>query len=556
VDTLDPILLSVLKGRLEEICDEMDATLFRIAFSPVIADARDASHGIYDGRTGDMLVQGKMAHPVFVGSMSFSVKAVIERFGATFAEGDMYILNDPYLGGTHLNDVKLVRPLFVDGELVCCIASAGHWIDVGGAIPGNLNPIATDSFQEGSLIPPVRIVERGVMRDDIVDFVIAQSRVPVGARGDMTGQINALDLGARRLGELVADYGLATLRATFEELPRRASQMTRSLIAELPDGVYSFEDHVDNDGITDAPLTIALDVTIRDDRMTLDYSRSSPACPGPMNISLPATVTGTYIAIKHVFPEVPANGGCLGAIDIVVPEGSFLHAKSPRPVSGVNETMMRVIDTVFGALAQACPQRVTGAPFGTVNTLTMGGRRSDGRPFVFLTFFGGGHGGSAYGDGLNNGSASHGSATIPPAETLEATFPVLFTHWGLRVDSAGTGQHRGGLGTVHELELLADEALLTVFGDRARFGPPGIAGGGPGAANVVRYGDPDAMTVVPLGAKLAAAPFRKGQRVRFETPGGGGFGDPAARDPALVARDVRLGYLSAGAAERDYGAKR
>lgn len=540
----DPILLSVLKGRLEEICDEMDATLFRVAFSPVIADARDASHGIYDPATGDMLVQGKMAHPVFVGSMSFSVKAVIERFGATFAEGDMFILNDPYLGGTHLNDMKLVRPLFVDGELVCCLASAGHWLDVGGAIPGNLNPTATDSFQEGSLIPPVRIVERGQMRDDIVDLVIAQSRLPVAARGDLTGQINALDLGARRLAALVADYGLPTLREAFAELTRRAFVMTRSLIAELPDGRYAFDDRVDNDGITDVPLTIGLDVTIAGETLTLDFSRSSPACPGPMNISLPATVTATYIAIKHIFPEVPANGGCLDAIEIVVPEGSFLHARSPRPVSGVNETMMRVIDTVFGALAPACPDRVTGAPFGTVNTCTMAGLRANGRPFVFLTFFGGGHGGCATGDGLNNGNASHGSATIPPAEILEATFPVMFTHWGLRVDSAGAGRFRGGLGTVHELELLADAATLTVFGDRARFGPPGVAGGEPGARNVVTYGDPEAMAVVPLGAKLASAPIRKGQRVRFETPGGGGFGPPAEREPERVARDIRLGFVS------------
>ena len=394
---LDPILLSVLKGRFEEICDEMDATLFRIAFSPVIADARDASHGIYEARTGDMLVQGKMAHPVFVGSMAFSVKAVIERFGPAFADGDMFLLNDPYLGGTHLNDVKVVRPLFVDGELFCWLASAGHWIDVGGAIPGNLNPRAVDSFQEGSLIPPVRIMDRGVLRDDVVDLVLAQSRLPMGARGDLGGQISALDLGARRLQALVADYGLPILREVLAELPRRAAMMTRSFIADLPDGTYSFEDHLDNDGLTDVPLTVALDLTVAGEKMSFDFSRSSPACAGPMNISLPATVTATYIAIKHVFPEIPANGGCLGAIDIVVPEGSFLHARSPRPVSGVNETMVRVMDAIFGALAQACPERVTGAPFGTINVITMGGKRTGGQPFVFLTFFGGGHGGSARG---------------------------------------------------------------------------------------------------------------------------------------------------------------
>ena len=331
-----------------------------------------------------------MAHLVFVGSMAFSVQAVINRFGTTFADGDMFVLNDPYAGGTHLNDVKVVRPLFVDGELICCLASAAHWIDVGGAIAGNLNPIATDSFQEGSLIPPVRIADGGVLRDDVIDFIMAQSRVPIGTRADLMGQITALDLGARRLVALTREYGVGMLREVLVELPQRAARMTRSLIADLPDGHYAFEDYMDNDGLTDVPLAIALDVTVAGETMTFDYSRSSSMCAGPMNISLPATVTATYIGFKHVFPELPSSSGVMEAVKIIVPEGSFLHARSPAPVSGVNDTMQRVIDTVFGALAKACPERVTGAPFGTVNTVTMDGRRPDGRPFVFLTFFGGG----------------------------------------------------------------------------------------------------------------------------------------------------------------------
>ncbi|MGE0748724.1 MAG: hydantoinase B/oxoprolinase family protein [Rhodospirillales bacterium] len=552
---IDPVTLSVLKGRLEEIANEMDATLFRAAFSPVIAEARDASNAIYDAANGDTLIQGKSALPIFIGSMSFAVKAVIEKFGTRpdLADGDLYVLNDPYLGGTHLNDIKLVRPVFHNGRIVCWLASAGHWTDVGGNIPGNFNPVATETFQEGVRIPPSKLAAKGVLNDDLVQIMLAMSRLPGHAYGDLNGQLNALDLGARRLAELIAEYGAEALAETFAELRARAARMTRSYIAELPDGTYSFDDRLDNDGITDAPLTVAVDMTIAGETMTLDFSRSSPACAGPMNISYPSTVAACYVAIKHIFPDVPANAGCLETIRFVIPEGSILHARAPRPVCGYTETVTRVIDAIFGAMGKAAPERVNGAPSGTINAMSISGSRPGGDRWVLFAFFGGGQGGCPVSDGLSNGNPAMGMATIAPAEILEAAYPVMFTQWALRPDSAGAGRFRGGLGTIHELELLADAATLSHFSERTRSAPFGAVGGLPATPNVVTCTQDGTPTHPAFGGKLTNARLKKGDRFRFETPGGGGYGPPAERPRAAIERDVRMGYVSRAAARRDYG---
>ncbi len=275
--TIDPVTLAVLRGRLEQIADEMDATLFRSAFNPIIAEAHDASHGLYHAETGETLIQGKSGLPVFVGAMAFAVKAVIDRVAQSepAKPGDVWIFNDPYEGGTHLSDFKLVRPFFYNGDLFCWLASVGHWHDVGGAVPGNYNPSATESFQEGMLIPPVKLYDGGEYREDIVKIVMANSRLPGSLYGDLNGQINALALGDKRLQLLLDDYGAETVSQALDELKSRAADLMRSYIADLPDGRYEAVDYLDNDGIVDAPLTIALAVTIAGDAMTIDFTGST-----------------------------------------------------------------------------------------------------------------------------------------------------------------------------------------------------------------------------------------------------------------------------------------
>lgn len=547
MSAIDPVTLAVLKGRLEQIADEMDATLFRSAFNPIIAEAHDASHGIYDARTGETLVQGKSGLPIFVGAMSFAVKAVIDKLaaeGAEIDEGDIYIFNDPYDGGTHLSDFKLVKPVFRDGKLYCYLASVGHWHDVGGNVPGNYNPSATESFQEGMLIPPVKLVDAGELKEDIIAILQANSRLPGSLYGDLNGQLNALKLGRQRLDDLLDEYGDGTVLSALDQLKQRAAALMRSNIAELPDGRYSATDYLDNDGITDEPLVIGLDIVVEGDRMTLDFSRSSPACAGPVNISRSTAIASCYVALKHVFQDVPANAGVLEPINFVIPEDSLLAVSAPKPVGGYTETILRLIDTVFVALSEAAPEMVNGCAYGTINALSIAGHRANGQRWVMFSFFGGGHGGHPEGDGLNHGNAPISTATIPPLEILEAAYPVMFTQWALRPDSGGDGTHRGGCGAVYEIELLEEEADAFLFGERGKYAPPGVVGGEPGARNKFEYETDDGFAEPPMVSKMVGIKLKRGQKVRLNTPGGGGYGPPTDRAAEDRDEDRRLGYVT------------
>lgn len=552
---IDPITLAVLAGRMEQIADEMDATLFRAAFNPIIAEAHDASHGIYHAETGDTLVQGKSGLPIFVGVMAFAVKAVIEKAArdGDLAEGDVYIFNDAHIGGTHLSDMRLVRPVFRDGALLCFLASVGHWHDVGGAVPGNYNPSATEVFQEAFVLPPVKLVRAGVLQTDIVDILMRNTRLPASAQGDLNGQLGALDLGVKRLDALLSDYGVETVQGALTALTDRAEALMRAEISALPDGRWEAVDYLDNDGIDPEPLAIKVALEVAGDRLSLDFTGSAGVVKGPVNIALPTTIATAYVAMKHIFPSLPANAGVMRPIEVTVPEGSILSAEFPAPTGGYTETILRMIDVIFSAAAQAIPDRVVANAYGTINALSIAGRRANGGRWVMFSFYGGGHGGSPESDGLNHGNAPISTATIPPAEILEAAYPVMFRQWALRPDSAGPGAHRGGLGATYEIELLEQEAEAFLFGERGRFAPKGVAGGDDGALNQFTYEQADGWHTPPLASKAVGMRLTKGQRVRLDTPGGGGYGAAATRPPEAVARDVRLGYLSPETATAQYG---
>ncbi len=548
--SLDPVTLAVLRGRLEQIADEMDATLYRSAFNPIIAEAHDACHGLYDAQTGDTLVQGKSGLPVFVGAMAFAVRAAAkaaEQRGG-MKEGDTWLFNDPYEGGTHANDFKLVRPFFRQGKLFCYLASAAHWHDVGGAVPGNYNPAATECWQEAVQIPPVRIVRAGMLDEDVLAILRANTRLPDSLWGDLNGQLAALDLGVTRLHSLLDEQGDDTVQSAMSELRQRALRLMRAHIGQLPDGTYSFEDVLDNDGVDDRPLSIALDMTIQGEQMTLDFSRTSPQCAGPVNISRATAVAACYVALKHVFPDVPANAGVLDAVNFVLPEGLVISAARPRPVGGYTETILRMIDVIFSATALADPQRAVAHAYGTINALSIAGHRTDaarkGQRWVMFSFFGGGHGGHADGDGLSHGNAPISTATIPPLEILEAAYPVRFTQWALRPDSGGDGEHRGGLGAIYEIELLEEQAEAFIFGERGKASPKGIAGGQEALPNVFEYQQDGQWQRPPMVSKMLGIRLKKGERVRLQTPGGGGYGDARQRSPAARAQDIQQGFVT------------
>ncbi|EAU45706.1 hydantoinase B/oxoprolinase family protein [Salipiger bermudensis] len=553
---IDPITLAVLSGRMEQIADEMDATLFRSAFNPIIAEAHDASHGIYHATTGDTLVQGKSGLPIFVGVMSFAVKAVIDKFGDSAEDGDIFIFNDAHLGGTHLNDMRVIRPYYHEGKLFCWLASVGHWHDLGGGAPGNYNPAAKDAFQEAFVLPPVRLASKGEINQDVIDILMRNTRLPQSAEGDLNGQLGALDLGVKRMGELLGEYGGGTVAAALSALSDRAETLMRAELATLPDGRWEAEDFLDNDGITDEALPIKVALEIKGERMVLDFAGTAPRCQGPVNIALPTAVATAYVAIKHIFPDVPANAGVMRPIDVRIPEGSLLAAEFPAPVGGYTETIMRMIDVIFSAAAQAAPERVVANAYGTINALAIAGRRSNGSPWVMFSFYGGGHGGSPESDGLNHGNAPISTATIPPMEILEAAYPVMFKQWALRPDSAGPGQHRGGLGAVYEIEVLEENgAEVFLFGERGRFAPKGVAGGGEAALNHFEFQTDEGWDTPPLASKMRGIQLVQGQSVRLETPGGGGYGVPEDRAPEKVAGDVAKGFLSEAEADRIYGTK-
>lgn len=556
---LDVITLSVIQAGLKQVCDEMDLSFSRAAFSPVIAEANDRSDGIYAADNGNLIAQGAGGLPVFVGTMQYSTSELIRLIGEEKVHapepGDIYIVNDPYLGGTHLMDVRFVRPYYRQNKLWCWLSNTGHWPDTGGAVPGGFSASATEVEQEGLRLPPVKLFKRGKLDQEIYSIICSNIRVADQRVGDVKAQAAALEVGADRLDELLKRYGDETVALAIKELHVRASNQMRQLISELPEGSWQSIAFVDSDGVVDEPLQISLKVTKVLDKLVFDFSGSSPPCRGPMNSVLATTLSSVYLAIRHIFPEVPICAGAFEPLEIIRPENTFLDARYPRPVSGcAAEVSQRIAEAVFAAMVQPLPDRVTAAPAGTSGNFALGGFDSDqGRDFVMYQLSGGGYGGSAEGDGLSNGCSTIGISKAPPVEIMEQTFPVLYHHYKLREGSAGPGFARGGFGLDYKLELRNGEARASFVMDHGRFGPQGALGGGDGAVNkvVILRGE---ESYVPLHlSKEQDISMAPGDMVWVRTPGGGGYGDPLKRPPLAVFEDVRLGRVSIEQALMFYG---
>ncbi len=556
---LDPVTLAVIQAGLQQVCDEMDLTFSRAAFSPVIAEADDRSDGIYSAQDGSLIAQGARGLPVFVGTMQFSTRHIVERIaaGVTAAPepGDIYIVNDPYLGGTHLMDVRFAMPFYRGDRLYCWLSNTGHWPDTGGAVPGGFSASAISAEQEGLRLPPVKLFKRGQMDTEIYQIICSNIRVSEQRIGDVKAQASALLVGAARLGQLMDRYGDDVVSAAIAEMRRLAARQMRANIGQIPDGVYSATAIVDSDGVVNEPLVIALCVTKSEQTLTFDFSGSSLPCAGPMNSVRATTLSSVYLAMRHIFPDVPISAGAFEPLVVTGIEGTFLDAHYPRPVSGcAAEVSQRIAEAVFAALVQALPDRVTASPAGTSGNFGLGGHDPEkGRDYVMYQISGGGYGGNADHDGLSNGCSTIGISKAPPVEIMEQNFPVLYRRYALHEGSGGAGQHRGGFGLDYEIELLRGTARASFVMDHGLTGPQGALGGQDGAVNRVEVIRGATVFVPPHQSKAQDIALQPGDRVRVRTPGGGGYGDPALRDPAQIAQDVRLGRYTADQAKRMFG---
>ncbi len=552
---IDPVTLAVVQAGLSQVCNEMDLAFVRSAFSPVISEALDRSDGIYHRDDGALIAQGDLGLPVFVGTMQFGTAEVIAR-ARDLKPGDLYIVNDPYLGGTHLMDVRFVKPFFYRGKIFAWLANTGHWPDTGGAVPGGFSANATEVEQEGLRLPPVKLFKGGKMDEEILSIVLSNIRIADQRIGDIKAQAAALTVGERRFTALLDRYGMDVVESCIAELRGRAEQQMRAKIATIPDGEYHGVAFVDSDGVVDEPLRIDMKIEKRDTDLYFDMSGSSPPCRGPMNSVIATTRSSVYLAVKHIFPDVPINAGTFAPLRITDPEGTFLYAKYPRPVSGcAAEVSQRIAEAVFAALTPALPDQLFAAPAGTSGNFALGGDDpKTGRSYVLYLISGGGYGGSEEGDGLSNGCSTIGISKTTPIEVVEQRYPVLIERYALHEGSGGAGEHRGGFGVNYTVKIRRGAARASFVMDHGRTGPQGALGGSDGGRNKVRIerdGRPD--YIPPHLSKDQDIHVGEGDRIHVSTPGGGGFGDPFRRDPQAVLQDLVRGYYTPAEAEELFG---
>lgn len=552
---MDPVTLAVIRGAMEQIADEMDLHLIHAAISPIISETNDCAHGIFLPDSGETIAQGRFGLPVFLANMQFTVQNLIthvESIGG-FKPGDVWILNDPYRCGTHLQDVVLVAPHFVNGELFALLASTGHWMDIGGSVPGGWAPAALDIHTEGIIIPPVRLYHEGQLNEGLVSMFTGNVRLPTQIEGDLFAMSNVFNVGRRGLDALVKRYGKDMLGECISELNDRSEQQMRSYISEIPNGVYHAEDFMDNDGIVDSPIKIALKLTVEDSSLHFDFTGSDPAARGPLNLARSTTQSTCFIALKHIFADVPVNGGAFRPTSFDITEGSIISAAYPSPVSGYLEPIGRVFDTVIGALAQAIPDRTPAPAFGTVGVVTAGGKHPDTDDYFVAVFpYPGGYGGHSKGDGLVHGTPPVSMANFMSIEASEHRYPLEFEEFALREDSGGPGRFRGGCGTQYRFRALS-EFVISVLGDRQDHRPFGIAGGGPAAPSIVRLRLGGEEKIPPMRSKLEKQKLMPEDSLFAATPGGGGFGDPNERPFDAIQEDLDLGYISRETAQSAYG---
>jgi N-methylhydantoinase B len=554
---LDPITFEVLKNAFGVIVDQMAEQILRTCHSFVIW-SRDFSSALSD-RHGNTVAQGSQDLAAHVGTLHFTGQAIIELEGATMKPGDVFALNDPYLGGTHFNDVRVVRPIFVDDELIALAQVNGHWADVGGGAPGSFDIRAHEHYGEGLRITPVKVWEEGRCRADLVRLLVANTRQPSDAEGDLRAQCEATALAERELVRLVARYGLSTVLAAFDEVQDYVERLTRARLGDLPDGTWETEDYMDQDpGAEEGLVPIRVQMSIQGDSVHYDLSGSAPCVHSFLNSAFGGSTSAVIAGTKTFFPEVPLNSGFYRAISVDLgPLGTVVNAPDPVAVTGFSAgPYEKIMNSVFELWSHVMPERAMACGFN-LEYLLVGGRdgRTDARrTFMWYDWMAGGWGGRSDRDGCNATSPVLGvGLAVQPLEGQERLAPVLTTCHQILVDSAGPGRFRGGCGVEKGCELKEVEAAVVSYCcDRSRSITWGLFGGLPSLPHGVTLRRADG-TKEYMGAVFSNVPVGPGDTVSRPSAGGGGLGDPLTRDPGAVLEDVLDGYVSVDRARKDYG---
>ncbi|TAJ27434.1 hydantoinase B/oxoprolinase family protein [Bosea sp. (in: a-proteobacteria)] len=550
---IDPIRLEVIRNALVAASEEMSITIWRTSRSTVVREILDFSTAVFDANGNNIAQSARI--PVHLNSMSDCLRTILDRFIPLeqWQDGDVIVTNDPYSGGQHLPDIQTFRPVFVDGKRVAIVGTLCHHVDVGGGAAGSYYANATEIFHEGIRIPPLRLVDKGVLNSGVFEMLLHNLRQPDETRGDLNAQIAALGIGERAVARMARKYGAASLEAAMAAILDGSEAMMRAALKALPDGEASFVELVDDDGQSEEPITLAVRITKRGDTIALDFEGSSPQVRGPVNNTPAMTCSAVYYALLAALGgDIPANSGCYRPVTVTLPEGSVVNAVFPAPVAGRMVVNHRIATAVFGALAGIMPERIPAAYYAISYVYALQTANPQGKRQVYFDIEVGGWGGHAGGDGASALSCGLHNNTNAPIEMVEAKYPVTFTKYGLIPDSGGAGQFRGGLGLVREWRLDAAEGSLSTNFERFRHAPYGIKGGAPGSLSRTTVTHPDGSKA-SLRSKVSGIPLKRGDIVTIETSGGGGYGDPARRDPQRLARDLAEGLVTPDSAASLYG---
>ncbi len=552
---LDPIALEILHNALRSVTDEAFIALTRSAYSTNIKERRDHSTALTD-RRGRLIVQAEESLPIHLGSMSGLMESLLAKYALDeIHEGDIIIANDPHTaGGTHLPDVNMAMPVFVEGALLGFICNIAHHADIGGMAPGSMAGGMTEIYQEGLRIPVVKLFRRGELERDILDLLLLNVRVPQERRGDYFAQVAACRLGERRLKEIAARHSVTTLEAAFEEIIARTERRLRDAVAAIPDGRYAFSDVMDDDGIGTTDIAIEVTIDVAGDRIAMDFTGTSPQVPGNINVTRNATQAAACYSLKALLdPDIPNNQGVLDLIELTVEKGSLLDAGFPAPVAARANTCQRIVDVVLGALAEALPEAAVGAANGANTTAVFFGTDPrTGRSYLYLETLGGGFGGRAGKDGKDGVQVHITNTSNLPVEAIEMEYPLLVESYGLVEDSGGPGTHRGGMGLRRVIRPVGHECIFNGAGERFRHRPWGVFGGGAGASGrfvLVDTGGEERR----LDDKPSGITVRPDQRLKVETPGAGGYGAPEGRPRDRLLADRESGKFTPGFLRRHYG---